>query len=513
MSYNIVIGLAGPYGAGCSSLAEDLTRIIKDLPNCVVEKIHVASIINNLSGLNIAGELTASDRRRKLQRAGTELRLKDPDLVGNFIVTEIYKRGLELESEKKLLNKDIVFFIVDSLKNFHELKILKNTYLNEFFFLFVHANKESRWRRMKDYKSWLDKERVDFEECDSIDGDEKGVKLEVGDAGQQVGRLSAFADYYIVNNENRQKLQEEAERFIDLLLGDSKNQPTFHERSMHLAFSASNRSYCLSKQVGAAIVDKKGNILGIGFNDVPKAGGGLYTQEDENDKRCYMVGDRRCINDTNKEERFNEIAEQFHKLYPTIEKKEAYKIISSSSFKQATEYCRAVHAEMEALLSLCRSYGNSSLGAIMYVTTYPCHNCTKHILCAGISKVVYIEPYPKSLAEELHSDAIDVAPIDENFSNKLLFIPYRGVSPKRYQDFFEMREDRKDKDGKYIFKGKEEKVKAPRFCFNLINRFRNEEKIDSISAKELIISAWCAKFIEDNLESGEEDGKISFAEK
>ncbi|BBO89915.1 hypothetical protein DSCOOX_30950 [Desulfosarcina ovata subsp. ovata] len=39
--------------------------------------------------------------------------------------------------------------------------------------------------------------------------------------------------------------------------------------------------------------------------------GGLYTQEDgKDDKRCYLVGDRRCINDTNKQERLKKLENQ-----------------------------------------------------------------------------------------------------------------------------------------------------------------------------------------------------------
>ena len=38
-------------------------------------------------------------------------------------------------------------------------------------------------------------------------------------------------------------------------------------------------------------------------------------------------------------------------------------------------------------------------------TTCPCHNCTRHIIAAGLSSVTYIEPYPKSRAADPHEDA------------------------------------------------------------------------------------------------------------
>ena len=44
------------------------------------------------------------------------------------------------------------------------------------------------------------------------------------------------------------------------------------------------------------------------------------------------------------------------------------------------------HAEMEALLSCARS-GVSTRGATLYSTTFPCHNCAKHIIAAGVARV------------------------------------------------------------------------------------------------------------------------------
>ena len=42
----------------------------------------------------------------------------------------------------------------------------------------------------------------------------------------------------------------------------------------------------------------------------------------------------------------------------------------------------------------------------MYVTTFPCHNCAKHIIAAGLERVVYLEPYPKSRAKTLYDEDI-----------------------------------------------------------------------------------------------------------
>ena len=65
------------------------------------------------------------------------------------------------------------------------------------------------------------------------------------------------------------------------------------------------------------------------------------------------------------------------------------------------EFSRTVHAEMAAIVDAARR-GVSVQDCNLYTTTFPCHECAKHIVAAGIRRVVYIEPYPKSQALSLH---------------------------------------------------------------------------------------------------------------
>ncbi len=122
-----------------------------------------------------------------------------------------------------------------------------------------------------------------------------------------------------------------------------------------------------------------------------------------------------------------------------------------------------VHAEMEALLSLARS-NVSAVGATLYATTFPCHNCAKHIVAAGILKVIFIEPYPKSKAAELHSDSISLGFSTDD--GTVHFEPFVGVGPRRFFDLFSMRHGsgypltRKDGEGQAIrWKPEESKLR------------------------------------------------------
>jgi cytidine deaminase len=104
--------------------------------------------------------------------------------------------------------------------------------------------------------------------------------------------------------------------------------------------------------------------------------------------------------------------------------------IRGSALRDITEFGRAVHAEMDALLACARG-GIPTAGAVLFSTTFPCHNCAKHIVAAGISRVVFIEPYPKSKAIELHGDASG-----SESAGKVRFQPFVGIGPRRYMDLF-----------------------------------------------------------------------------
>ena len=106
--------------------------------------------------------------------------------------------------------------------------------------------------------------------------------------------------------------------------------------------------------------------------------------------------------------------------------------LANARVMDLTEYGRVVHAEMLAICESAR-LGRSVKGSVLYCTTFPCHNCTKHILAAGISKVVFLEPYPKSQAKKLHGDEIQ---IKSEIDRKVAFMPFLGISPYRYRDLF-----------------------------------------------------------------------------
>jgi hypothetical protein len=96
-----------------------------------------------------------------------------------------------------------------------------------------------------------------------------------------------------------------------------------------------------------------------------------------------------------------------------------------------------------AAITTAARLGTPLLDSTLYTTTFPCHNCARHVLATGIRRVVYIAPYAKSQAYRLHDDALVVAP-DEEPDDKVVFRPFIGVSPRRYAHLFHALERKLD---------------------------------------------------------------------
>jgi hypothetical protein len=61
--------------------------------------------------------------------------------------------------------------------------------------------------------------------------------------------------------------------------------------------------------------------------------------------------------------------------------------------------------------------------------------------------VVYVEPYPKSLVQELYPDSISVDTHSE-CEGRVRLEPFVGIAPKRYGDLFALlKRKRKNPDG------------------------------------------------------------------
>ncbi len=457
-SSELVIALCGPLGCGINDLAPLLILELEQL-GYHVEHIRVselmASKISNEEPLKALRQhlplegTTGFERFDSLQTAGNKIR----ETVSNSVLAkvaiedigtrrdELYLHDDDDSVESEIPAKNRTAYIIDQLKHHEEASLLRKVYGSIFYMLGVLGKEQERLNRLEM------QDRIDSGQAHRlIDRD----RQEDEDFGQKLEKTLQSADYFIRNKaDHTDSIRESLKRFLELIHNKIGITPTNQEAGMYAAYSASLESACLSRQVGAAISTKSGHILSTGKNDVPAAGGGLYTQDHgKNDYRCIRKG-AKCYNDEYKnrlEKEISDILEASSKCDSKATAKQlASQIAKNTPIASLIEYSRAIHAEMDAVVSLARNPSLSTQGSILYSTTYPCHNCARHIVAAGISKVVYIQPYEKSLAEQLHNDAITST--DEK--DKVPFIPFEGVAPSRYQVFFKSNSPRK-KDGKAL---------------------------------------------------------------
>lgn len=441
----LVIGMVGAVGAGVSRTSDIIRKFLEEDYGYTVRIIKASDIILEnapKSGIAVSTE-SGADRIKMLQAIGTELRKKFKE---DYIAAKaIEKIAVSRKASEKGYTKTATVpqpnslrhaTIIDSLKHPDESKLLRRVYGGMYWQFTVFAPESVRDHRLRTLG--VEKDRL----SGIFTRDENDNE---GDHGQKVSKTAYQSDFFIRNDgENDIRLRGVVERFLEIIFNISVHTPTKLEAGMYAAVSAANKSACLSRQVGAAIYSSTDELIGVGWNDVPRANGGLYSSEDaEGDHRCFKWGDRVCHNDRKKAELYKKVFSELKRnnlLSSSVTESDIIVSLSKTPVKDLIEYSRSIHAEMEAIVSAARSGKLGMVGGTLFTTTFPCHNCARHIVAAGISRVFYIEPYAKSLALELHGDSIaDV----EGGSNKVAFLQYEGVGPDSSSKLFRHGTERK----------------------------------------------------------------------
>lgn len=120
-------------------------------------------------------------------------------------------------------------------------------------------------------------------------------------------------------------------------------RPTWDDYFIEMAKLAAARATCPRRRVGAVLV-RDNRLIATGYN------GAVRGAPHCDDVGCLLV-DGHCV--------------------------------------------RTVHAELNALLQ-CALNGVSSADSTMYCTDFPCVNCAKSMVQAGVKRVIYLSDYPDS---------------------------------------------------------------------------------------------------------------------
>jgi cytidine deaminase len=528
----LVFGLVGPIGT-------DLDVVYSGLGGALLEHGYTTIPIK-LSGLfesfeEFADEIKGAERydERVAARmsAGTTLRsqLRRGDVLPVLALTQIggnrEERVREIrehsgsnepeDDDQGTPYAPRTAYVLDQLKHPAEIATLRDIYGDHFILIAASATRETRLNHLaeriassgytgafhrdylpeaqalmrRDEAEELEHLRVFRTNAEALTPNERIQERErLAAWGQNVRATFPLADFF-VDTSDPGALNAEVGRFIELLFGNTLLAPTQDEHAMFHAKASALRSSALARQVGAAITTPGGELVALGSNEVPKPGGGLYWPGDKGDAR--EVHRSRDSADETRELFAGQLVKRLEDLgfqapddfVPSSES--LFEILRHTRLGDLAEFGRSVHAEMAALTDAAMR-GAAVRGDWLYTTTFPCHNCARHLIAAGISRVIYVEPYSKSMAADLHEDAIRV---DHHPDDKYVhFNPFVGVAPRLYMTLFEI-SARKDDLGRRIVH--EPKSSMPRIATDRLASYRQLEEAYSglvrnrIAASEL----------------------------
>lgn len=454
----LIFALVGAAGVRLDDLSTTLKDELATLGYQVVD-IRLSDLLRNAAGWVDQKGTSEYDRIRHLQDMGDRFRrdLQDGAALARAGVAEIRLRRLGITGSPDTPASGRAY-VLHQLKHPDEVDLLREVYGSSFLLIAGHAPHEMRAselaQRMARKETQVDVSRFKGSAYDLIARDEK----QDDDYGQNTRDTYPRADFF--GNLGLTLGENAVRRFVDLVFGHPFHTPSPEEYAMYQASAASLRSSDDNRQVGAAIVSlaldatgkvKNADVIAVGMNEVPRGAGGFYWDQDSPDLRDQALLQRN--EDRAREIKISALAELIDKIRarewlgeettgktPSELARLLLDDLKRTQFMRFGEFSRPVHAEMAALIDAARR-GVAVSGHTMYVTTFPCHNCMKHIIAVGLRGVIYLEPYPKSRASNLHGEEISLESVDgKEEKDKVVCCAFTGIAPRQYRQLFSMTE-------------------------------------------------------------------------
>jgi deoxycytidylate deaminase len=379
-----VIGFTGSFGSGCTTAAALLSSPANGLLPRVRPRLVRLSAVLKAEWKSRSKGTTAT--RHDLQSLGDELRATHgPDHLASISLAKV-------EDLKQAF--DAVF--VDGIRNTGEVRWLRKRFSHRFFLIAIDAPTDSRWERCRKEYEGRGESLGSFLDDDARDLDEETpwgqqVQLCVDEADVMVSNARKLSAAQLANH-----LGVKVRDYIELLSGRAPRYPTQNEVNMNMAYSASHSTRCLKRQVGAVIAFGK-EIVSTGYNENPST-----------TKPCVEEYGE-CYRDAVRNEYFKDLAQRSASC-PSCGSRISEIVgppwrcagcgtkLDTVFFPgRAMLWCTALHAEELAIIN---ARGRDVRGATLYTTAFPCFLCAQKITNAGISEVIFMEPYPDIRAGE-----------------------------------------------------------------------------------------------------------------
>lgn len=394
------------------------------------------------------------------QQAGNDLRqrMKRKDALALVALHKIAKRRAAVKAGVRNA------FLIRQLKTPEEVDRLRSVYGERFVVLGITAPLQERVQ-------WLAKAITASREGSSVNwtnwDSRAKILIETDDVemgkeyGQNVSATFPLSDFFAVLNPavgetGRKRFEDDLRRFLSILFGKTDTPPTNEEFLMFQAHAASYQSADRSRQVGAVIASLDGSVVAVGRNDDPKVGGGVTATVSVEQVEDPALGlKQRAVADV-LAKLASVLKPEFASTPERPRVNHAMALLEGSRLLGMNEFNRMVHAEMAALTDAALR-GVAVGGQVMFCTTFPCQNCAKHLMAAGIRALYYTFPYPKSLVKTMYAEeyeeltmlSLDSPELRKRLDEgrrgnptdgpaKFLVFSYLGVAPRRYVQLFTM---------------------------------------------------------------------------
>jgi deoxycytidylate deaminase len=274
------------YGIGTN--ADPVVSLLRNYLKQFSYEMHEFRISEHLRTLNLGIGYRASstfDEMNALMNAGNQARerAKSNDILAVMAVNEIADRREDGQPLEKIAH------VVRSLKTPDEVRLLRDVYRPGFFLIAIASDDDEQHNYLKSVKGLTE------HEADLVvlrDQDEALIY------GQRTRNTFYLADVFV--ELAQEKYKNQLIRFLELVFGHPFKTPTRDEHAMFMAYASGARSSQFGRQVGAAISTHEGEVIAVGFNEVPAPRGGPYWECDGDDARDHAYGDKTDSNDLQK---------------------------------------------------------------------------------------------------------------------------------------------------------------------------------------------------------------------
>lgn len=275
----VFFALIAPIGVDLDSVEQALARSLK-IVGYETNSIRLTKVFNDVDhcyDVNFGSEF---ERYQKLIAAGDQIcadagRLDIFALYGIESLKKTNTRGLDDEIPQNVAH------LFRQIKRPAEIDTLKTVFGRNVMFVSCYSSREDRKNYLvkKLLKTERGRSRTDLTsdafKIMAIDEDERDKPT-----GQRVLDCYPYADF-VLDCSTLTSLSRSSDRFVQIYFGHPFKSPTKDEYCSYFANAASYRSLDLSRQVGAAIFSDDCEIISLGCNEVPKAGGGTYWDGDK----------------------------------------------------------------------------------------------------------------------------------------------------------------------------------------------------------------------------------------